>query len=417
MIYVATHSNVASWGQKSIDNIKAATLGEDVQVVIQQTTPDGTTRMHVKGGQTEKTPMGEDVDSGDAGTLVAFAKWGKEVAPSKRYALVLWSHGSGWEPAEIQGIKLERSVSQPMTESEFTERSADSSSFHIFFTPSMRQIVEQDTEFERDIAFDNGTGHSLDTVELGKALDDIKDELGQPVNLLGMNACLMATVEVLYEVRDSAEVYVASEELMPAESWPYKEILTKLGKKPKMDEVELGKLIVDRYTAAFKDDTAEQMEKRHIDGTTLTAVRVGRVEELAAKTKTLAQRLSNDIDNQFGAVWRAQRATIQFQNNHRSYHLYDLGMFCQNLAKAQGVSDTVKEAAEAVVTLLNDDDFILAEAHSSEKDEGIMGLTTYLMEPVNKKGLSQFYSNVAYAQETEWDLFLEDYFDAFKNAD
>lgn len=417
MIYVATHNNVASWGQKSIDSMKAATLGEDVQVVIQQTTPEGTTRIHIQDGHTSESCMGGDVDSGDADTLVAFAKWGKGVAPSDRYALVLWSHGSGWEPAEIQGIKLERSVSEPVTGEELRERSVDSAGFHIFFTPSMRTIVGQDTISERDIAFDNGTGHSLDTVELGKALDAIKDELGQPVNLLGMNACLMATVEVLYEVRDAADVYVASEELMPAESWPYKEILTQLGQTPQMDEVELGKLIVARYTAAFQDDSAEQMAARHINGTTLTAVRVGRVKELAAAVKTLAQRLSDDIDQQFGPIWQAQRATVQFQNSHRSYHLYDLGMFCQNLAAARGVSETVKEGAEAVVTLLKDEDFILAEAHSAEEDAGIMGLTTYLMEPLNKKGLSQFYSQVAYAQETEWDLFLEDYFDAFKNVD
>lgn len=414
MIYVATHNNVAGWGEKSIESIKAATLGDQVQVVIQQTTPKGTNRMHLKEGHLETMELGEGVDSGDAGTLVDFAKWGQAIAPSKRYALVLWSHGSGWEPSEIQGIKLERSVSQPFTLDEFTERGADSSRWHVFFTPSMAQIVGQDDKFERDIAFDNGTGHSLDTVELGKALDDIKKELGQPVDLLGMNACLMATVEVVYEVRNAAKVYVASEELMPAESWPYQEILTKLGAKPKMNEVSLGKLIVERYTAFFAD---KSLEDRGMNGSTLTAVKVGVVDELATAVKKLANLLSAQMETQFRSVWKAQHSTVQFQNDHQSYHLYDLGMFCNNLADADEVSKTVKSAAKAVIKILSSKRFILAEAHTSDKDDGIMGLTTYLMQPVGGNEISQFYGQTAYAQATGWEDFLWDYFDAVADAD
>ncbi len=416
MIYVATHNNVAGWGEKSIQNIKAAELGDDVQVVIQQTTPDGTKRMHVKNGETTESDMGSDVDSGDAGTLIDFAKWGKEVAPADKYALVLWSHGSGWEPGEIQGIKLQKEVSQPVTTEELSERSAADGRYNIFFTPSMREIIEQEDEFERDIAFDNGTGHSLDTVELGKALMRIKRDLDQPVDLLGMNACLMATVELVYQVKKSADVYVASEELMPAESWPYTEILTKLGKKPAMNSVDLSKLIVDEYTTFFKNLDADLTE-RGIDGATLTAVKVAGIEKLATATTDLANELMDDMDAHLDAVWSAHRNTIQFQNNHQSYHLYDLGMFCSNLAQTAGISDKVKTAAESVVNILNDDEFILAEAHTAAADDGIMGLTTYLMQPVGSNELSPFYSRTSYAQETGWDAFLESYFEAVENAE
>lgn len=414
MIYVATHNNVAGWGEKSIENIKAAQLGDDVQVVIQQTTPEGTKRIHIGGGNTSETEMGSDVDSGDAGTLVDFAKWGKQVAPAEKYALVLWSHGSGWAPGEIQGIKLERSVTQPFTADEFNTRSAQGGRYNIFFTPSMRHILENDSPTERDIAFDNGTGHSLDTVELGKALTKIKRSLGQPVDLLGMNACLMATVEIVYEVKDSATVYVASEELMPAESWPYTEILTDLGNSPCLDSVGLSKLIVEKYDAFFKALDVDLTE-RGIDGATLTAVRVNGIAPLAERVKTLANALMADIDEQMGPVYDAQLLTTQFQNGHKSYHLYDLGMFCDKLAQMEETSAPVKEAAEAIVAQLNDPDFILAEAHTAAADDGIMGLTTYLMEPVGAK-LSPFYGHTAYARETGWGAFLQAYFTAVENA-
>ncbi len=416
MIYVATHSNVAGWGEKSIQNIKAAELGDSVQVVIQQTTPEGTKRLHVKNGETAESDMGNEVDSGDADTLIDFAKWGKEVAPADKYALVLWSHGSGWEPGEIQGIKLQKTVAEPVTVEELSERSAADGRYNIFFTPSMREIIEQEDSFERDIAFDNGTGHSLDTVELGKGLKRIKRSLKQPVDLLGMNACLMATVELVYQVKGSANVYVASEELMPAESWPYTEILTKLGKKPSMGSVELGKLIVDEYTEFFKNLDVDLTE-RGIDGATLTAVKIDGIEQLATATTALADGLMADMAGHLNAVWSAHRNTIQFQNNHQSYHLYDLGMFCSNLAQSEEISADVKTAAESVVAILNDDAFILAEAHTAAADDGIMGLTTYLMQPVGNNELSQFYNRTEYAQVTGWDGFLQAYFEAVEDAE
>lgn len=415
MIYVATHNNVAGWGEKSIENIMAAELGEEVQVVIQQTTPQGTKRHFIAKGETQTTEIGDEIDSGDAGTLVEFAKWGKSIAPAERYALVLWSHGSGWEPAEISGIKLNnRSVSEPVTQDEL-ERSASAGRYNIFFAPSMRQIVDQD-KADRDIAFDNGTGHSLDTVELGEALKQIQQELEQPVDLLGMNACLMATVEIVYEVKDSADVYVASEELMPAESWPYTEILTQLAQSPQMCGAELGKLIVEEYANFFKS-LAVDLTERGIDGATLTAVRVNGIEELAAKVKTLAEALVAEMDDHLGVLWDAQRNTIQFQNSHRSYHLYDLGMFCQHVAQGMGVTGSVKTAALDVIAQLENDDFILAEAHTAEADDGIMGLTTYLMAPAGNMKLSPFYGRTAYAQATGWEAFLHTYFAAVADAD
>jgi hypothetical protein len=39
-------------------------------------------------------------DSGDPDALLETARWAFERCPAQRYALVLWSHGSGWRPEE-----------------------------------------------------------------------------------------------------------------------------------------------------------------------------------------------------------------------------------------------------------------------------------------------------------------------------
>ena len=411
MIYVATHSNVAEWGAKSIENIQAASLGDEVEVVIQQTIPTGTKRLHITKDGTSETDLGSRVDSGDAKTLINFAKWGKETAPADKYALILWSHGSGWEPAEIRGIKVNQTEDyEPLTETEVNERSVTGGNPQIFFSSSMKQIVKKKTKTERDIAFDDGTGHSLDTIELGKALSKIKDTLGQPVDLLGMNACLMATVEVLYQVTGSADVYVASEELMPAQSWPYTDILNKLASSPDMDSQDLGKMIVKKY-GEFFDDPSFDMTALGIDGATLSAVNINQTQALADAVKTLADTLIGQMDEQKKTIWSAQRETVEFQNKHKSYHLYDLGMFCNHLTKASTVSDAVKRDAKAVIDLLKNSEFMLAETHTADDaHKGIMGLTTYIMMPGHGANLSRAYKKTAYAKETNWYKLLQKYF-------
>ena len=57
-----------------------------------------------------------------------------------------------------------------------------------------------------------------------------------------MDACLMAMIEVQYQVRKFADVMVASQEVEPMHGWPYTEILEKLNLRPTMDAAELGTL-------------------------------------------------------------------------------------------------------------------------------------------------------------------------------
>ena len=50
---------------------------------------------------------------------------------------------------------------------------------------------------------------------LSYALSQIKDVLGQKIDLVGMDACLMAMVEVAYEIKDYVNILVASQETEP----------------------------------------------------------------------------------------------------------------------------------------------------------------------------------------------------------
>jgi hypothetical protein len=137
-----------------------------------------------------------EVNMGDPNTLVGFVEWAASNYPAEKYALIISSHGKGWEGCC------------------WDETSDD----------------------------DN-----LDLAEMRSALSDISAFMGRPLDVIGFDACLMGTTEVAYEVHDYASVMVASEQTEPLSGWPYDAILTQLTATPDINAAELATIIVDSY--------------------------------------------------------------------------------------------------------------------------------------------------------------------------
>ena len=68
-----------------------------------------------------------------------------------------------------------------------------------------------------------------------------------------MDACLMANLEVAYQVRKSVSYLVASEELVPGESWPYDVIFGELRANPNRSARDLAASSVQHYFGYYAD--------------------------------------------------------------------------------------------------------------------------------------------------------------------
>ena len=118
-----------------------------------------------------------------------------------------------------------------------------------------------------------------------------------------MDACLMANVEVAYELRKSVNYLVASEELVPGHSWPYTDIFGALRAKPTMGGAEFAKLIVDRYVTFY---TANPPAGGDV---TKIALDLSRIDEVVSAINQLAETLRVDMSKVGEALWQAQRGT------------------------------------------------------------------------------------------------------------
>ncbi len=397
LIYMATHNDVAEAGNQSVARMRLAQRNDSVRVLVQQATPDDCVRRIIGANPEVVADLGQ-IDSGDPAALVDFIQWGADTAPAQHYALVLWSHGSGWEPSEMDAIAKQQPALVPVTTSELHQRGAGEGR-QVFFSTTLRTLLSLPTPPVRAVAFDDGSGHSLDTIELGKVTDKVAQILGQPIDLLGMNACLMSAIEVAYQLRLSVRVYVASEDLMPAQGLPYDDILNRLKAQPAMDAVTLGKLLVERYCAYLLASSPQTPLTA-----TLTALQLDGIERVATAVSAFASALQADIGGEIKEVWDAHRAAHPFL-----FRLYDLVNFCQELAAQSSAGPNSIAAAQAVLTALKDPAFLLSINYTAQTYKDTGGVSTYLMPPIPGKTLSPYYAQTAYAQATGWDKFLAAY--------
>src|SRR5690606_29676842 len=128
-----------------------------------------TKRLRVESGSVEELEDLGEVEMGDAESLQDVIEWGLEQAKTVKVALVMWDHGGGWN-----------------------EFGNDDSHRSELTLPEIRDALEAGlTAAEREVKLD----------------------------LIGFDACLMATYETARELEPFAQYLLASQELEPGNGW------------------------------------------------------------------------------------------------------------------------------------------------------------------------------------------------------
>lgn len=138
---------------------------------------------------------------GDAATLTDFLRYCKQNYPAEKTAVLFWNHGGG----SVSGAA-----------------------------------------FDERYGYDSLTLDEMQTA-FGRAWE--ADENNPPLELVGFDTCLMATVDVAGTFAGTARYLVASEEVEPANGWDYTGWLGALAADPAMDGAALGEVICDAYYA------------------------------------------------------------------------------------------------------------------------------------------------------------------------
>jgi Clostripain family len=414
LVYIAAHNNLDSSGERSRDQILNFGSTESVKLSVLFDSWMGATRHIAAGpGSPAVNETRGAFDSGDPKNLAESALWAFQQRPAKRYGLVLWSHGNGhWDQKELN--KIAKQMRGPTARVEEAEREASGKTMALFRS-TLQQIAKTPGPAERAVLFDDGTGNSVDTLELEKVCAAITAGLNQKLDLIGMDACLMATLEVAYQIRGHVDTMVASEELVPGRSWPYDAILQRLNGEPGMSAGALGACIVEEYRRYYEADPPA-LNKGDV---TKVALDLKKIDRVADAVKALSGALTTHLRRDCKALHAAQRAAYMretFKNKRAQnsskfgYHLWDIATLATGLAHSAAHAD-VTTAAHALAAAVQPgpQHAVLAEAHLGEWFDGIGGLTLYMAPP--RLPVSTAYNNLALAQYTAWGKLLAAYKD------
>lgn len=318
-----------------------------------------------------------NVDMADPLALTDFVTWAKENYPARKYALILWNHGTGWK--EIQPSIME----------------ADSG--EIGMSAGLQTAM---ANISYNISYDDTSKTSMNIPTLGETLARIKGILGKPLDLLGFDACLMQMAEVSWTAGEYALCQIGSPDLEPERGWPYDMIAGEMIKKPEIEGLALGELIANAYN------------KSYISGTQGNTAVVLSVLDLS-KSEIFREDL-----NQFCNVARRNISDIDKYEAARdgalkySYGDYiDLGHFLELLQKSSVKAETRAAAAQLLKSIVGEKrkgGYVSKLAANGDKFANTKGLSIFFPTRQGFKTYKARYKEHALAQDTEWFNFLSE---------
>ncbi|HUS75664.1 MAG TPA: clostripain-related cysteine peptidase [Methanothrix sp.] len=398
MVYMAGDNNLSDAGELDLQEMMKVGSNPDINVVVEFDNAGelGTNRYLIQK-DSEIVPVESlgETDSGDPEVLNDFVSWAYDMYPAGRYALILWNHGGGWEPMEMD--KIARSMQARSYNSREAGSLLASQMKKALFSTSVQKILSQSSSYERAICSDDGSGHSLDTIELGKVLSKTKDTLGKSLDILGMDACLMSNLEVAYQAAPYVNYIIASEEEEPNEGWPYESVLKILVDLPDIEIPDFSSQLVKGYIDYYKNVGQT--------GVTQSAFNLSKVKEASMTLDVLGGMLIDHMPDAATEIWKAQRKSVKFFRNT----LWDINHFLKELSEVTSsneVKDATKQAKAAFMAGPNK--FVISESHFGSWFDYCCGASIYLMPPPGN--ISKYYGDLDFSKEIKnWPLMLQKY--------
>jgi hypothetical protein len=284
--------------------------------------------------------MGE-TNMGDPKILTNFIVDMTKKYPAEHFTLILANHGKGWEGA-------------------FGD---DSSKTKIMPTPNIR-----------------------------KAIEEAQKITGIKIDIIGFDACRMATGEVATELRNCADYLVAPEEDEGGDGWNYAPLLS--GNTLKI----IDKALRSRLNIAPKDfakKMVELAEKERFSIPTLSAIDLNKIEKYEEAVNKFSQAILDT--NTASDIFKEISKKTQFYSVD---HCKDQYHFCELIVNSPEIKDeSLKKAAQELMDYIAKE-LIIKEQHSTEYP-GSHGITAEI--PNDKGIIDPAYQDLIFAKETKWD--------------
>lgn len=414
LVYVQAKNNLGPFALKNFSDMASIGSNDQVTMLVQwyQMTQQGIWRYKVEKGKMvleECNPV--DIDGCSANDLVDSMRWAVTKFPAQKYSLVLWDHGIGildplwgktqpWRSGHNRIIEDE-SIIANNPRIQIDGLTIDKT---MTFTKQLDMCVTTTQSSQRGILFNEQSKTYMNNQNLIQALNTIKTSVlnNKKIDLLGMDACLMAMLEVGYLARQYASVLVASQEVELANGWNYAAFMGSLSCK-NTTAITAAQTIVGSYGAFYKDK---------IQFYTQSAINLDLVSQLKDNLNTIVTnfRACQQYDKA-GLISLAKKARQQCQQ-FSAVNYVDLHSFYSELFNVLGSSNNQALVRSRACTDLKNvltqgmrlvEQAVIANAAGSNLTRA-RGLSIYF--PVGSIDAS--YPMTDFARESLWVSFVKE---------
>jgi len=315
LIYLDADNDLASTALADLEEMRIGSRASEIEIYLQLDLPDGISakRYEIKKGTTTELEDIGEVNMADGATLTEFLRWGKSKLKDNNdhTVLILSDHGNGWD----QGIG----------------------------PPSEKPTISGRSLF---VDWDNDVNNvALHNHKVREAIEaaDLK------IDILGLDASIMGTIEALHEFSSLADILISSQEVGEASGWDYEYILSHLSNNSAMSEEEFAKLVVESYENYFEKRFYPEKPVAFDQRYTIAAHLSINIQSIVDELDNIATDLVAGMDDEsILDELKQARQSVQEIDKYNQFDVYiDAADFAQLLSYDTKLPQLVNEATIA----------------------------------------------------------------------
>jgi hypothetical protein len=285
---------------------------------------------------------------------------------------------------------------------------------------------------------DDSDGNFMPIQGMNEALAEAEEETGKKLDIIGFDACVMAQLEVAYELKDRADILLASQENEKGHGWTYEKVYNDKDFSGEIDETDSGYIsegnipgeeimdltghdgmlgghtIGEALRKSQKDkiykinaspvDFAKmivEINSEHNDVIpTFSATNLNKIDGLKESVDKLAETIIKSKDKE--TVRKAVENAENYGGGWSPYkEMRDLGHICNNIIDTTS-DDDVKEAAKEVRKSLKK--AVIANQVNPDEHPKSEGLSIYAP---TMDDFGPEYMGMSFVNDTKWDEAVE----------
>lgn len=359
LFYMAANNNLSGNIISNINSIKNSNLPSDDNLVIYSHLSGKIPvllKVYSNGGEAAVDTLYKFPSatvSANSATLKSVLSIVQTLCPAEKYGLVLSSHGTGWLPSGF--------YSNPTG---YTSSAVAAMSLNAP-DPYAHMVKSFGSETNAD-----------ETALIEMEITDMAKAIPYKLEFILFDACLMSNIEVLYELKDVTDYFIASPAEVLATGFPYTDIIGYM-----YEDVVNAKGIAEAYYNHYNRQSGDYRSA------TIGAFKTDGLKDVAAAAKTIFEKKRDNILS-------LDRTSIQRYYRLNKHWFYDFENYMEVLSGGGEDFTTLKQSLDKITIYKN-----ATESFLSIKINRTCGITSYITE--ENTVLTAAYKKLAWNKDVE----------------